>query len=146
MDWKLEVVLLPVADVDRAKEFYTTRVGFHLDVDHRSGDTFRVVQLTPHGSACSITFGVGLGTGEPGSVKGLHLIVDDIEAAHAELAGRGVETGGIQHFEDGRPTPGPDPQRADFGSYVFFADPDGNTWAVQEVHHGNPERSSSERV
>jgi catechol 2,3-dioxygenase-like lactoylglutathione lyase family enzyme len=146
MDWKLEVVLLPVADVDRAREFYEERVGFHLDVDHRAGDSFRVVQLTPHGSGCSISFGVGVADGEPGSVKGLHLVVDDIERAHSELASRGVETSGIQHFEEGRPTPGPHPERADFGSYIFFADPDGNSWAVQEVRHGNPERSSSERV
>jgi catechol 2,3-dioxygenase-like lactoylglutathione lyase family enzyme len=146
MDWKLEVVLLPVADVDRAKEFYIERAGFHLDVDHRAGDSFRVVQLTPHGSACSVTFGDGLGAGVPGSVRGLHLVVDDIEAAQAELAGRGVEVSEIQHFEAGEPRPGPHPQRADFGSYVFFADPDGNSWAVQEVRRGNPERSSPERV
>ncbi|HEX4215592.1 MAG TPA: glyoxalase superfamily protein [Candidatus Dormibacteraeota bacterium] len=145
MDWKLEVVLLPVADVDRAKAFYVDRVGFHLDVDHRAGDSFRVVQLTPHGSACSVSFGVGVSAGEPGSVRGLHLIVDDIEAAHAELAGRGVEVGEIQHFVGGRPQPGPDPERADYGSFIFFADPDGNSWAVQEVRHGKVERSSTER-
>ena len=146
MDWKLQVVVLPVADVDRAKEFYTERVGFHLDVDHRAGDSFRVVQLTPHGSACSITFGVGIGGGEPGSVKGLHLVVDDIEAAQAELRSRGAQVSEIQHFEDGRPTPGPHPRREDFGSYIFFSDPEGNSWAVQEVRHGNPDRSSSGRV
>lgn len=134
MDWKLEVVVLGVTDVDRSKEFYE-RLGFHLDVDHRAGDAFRVVQLTPPGSACSITFGLNIGGGEPGTTKGLHLVVDDIEAAHAHLAERGVENGGIQHFEEGRPTPGPDPTRQDFGSYVFFDDPDGNSWAVQEVGH-----------
>ncbi|KAA1423379.1 VOC family protein [Mumia zhuanghuii] len=134
MDWKLELVVLGVTDVDRAKAFYE-KLGFHLDVDHQVGDAFRVVQLTPPGSSCSITFGINVGGGEPGATKGTHLVVDDIEAAHAHLEEAGVANGGIQHFEEGAMTPGPDPQRQDFGSYVFFDDPDGNSWAVQEVHH-----------
>jgi catechol 2,3-dioxygenase-like lactoylglutathione lyase family enzyme len=133
MDWKLQVVVLPVSDVDRAKAFYTEKAGFHLDVDHREGDHFRVVQLTPPGSACSISFGTGLTGGAPGSVRGLQLVVTDIDAAHAELVERGVEASGIQHFEAGRPVAGPDPAHADYGSFVFFNDTDGNGWAVQEV-------------
>jgi catechol 2,3-dioxygenase-like lactoylglutathione lyase family enzyme len=133
MDWKLEVIVLPVTDVDRAKEFYGDTLGFRLDVDHRVGDAFRVVQLTPPGSACSVLFGVNVGAGEPGSVKGVHLVVDDIEAAHAHLEARGIANSGIQHFEDGQMRPGPDPERRDYGSYVFFEDPDGNSWAVQHV-------------
>jgi catechol 2,3-dioxygenase-like lactoylglutathione lyase family enzyme len=134
MDWKLELVLLPVSDVDRAKSFYEAKAGFHLDVDHRAGDSFRVVQLTPPGSACSISFGVGISDAAPGSGRGLHLVVSDIEAAHAELAERGVEVSDIHHFVDGVMTPGPDPKRSDYGSYLFFSDPDGNSWAVQEAH------------
>lgn len=141
MDWKLELVVVPVADVDVALEFYTKKLGFNLDVDHRAGDAFRVVQMTPPGSACSITVGVGVTDATPGSVRNLHLVVNDIEAAHAQLEERGVESSGIQHFDStGQPTPGPDPERRDFGSYVFFSDPDGNTWALQEVRHGKPER------
>lgn len=133
MDWKLEVVVVPVSDVDRAKAFYVDQVGFNLDVDTRLSDTFRVVQVTPKGSACSITFGDGVGGGEPGSVKGLQLVVSDIEAAHAELVSRGVETSEICHFVNGVRTPGLDPARARYGSFVFFDDPDGNSWAVQEA-------------
>lgn len=132
MDWKLEVVVVPVSDVDRAKEFYAEKVGFHLDVDHRAGEHFRVVQLTPPGSACSITVGTGLSDAAPGSVRGLQLVVPDIEAAHAHLAARGVEVSEISHFEEGGRRPGIDPQRRDFNSFVFFADPDGNSWTVQE--------------
>jgi catechol 2,3-dioxygenase-like lactoylglutathione lyase family enzyme len=134
MDMKLELVLLPVSDVDRAKEFYQ-RLGFRLDVDHDAGEAFRVVQFTPPGSACSISFGLGITDGAPGSVKGLHLVVDDVEAAHADLVGRGIDTGGIFHFADGNRVPGPHPERSDYGSYCFFEDPDGNSWAVQEVGH-----------
>lgn len=135
MDWKLELVIVPVSDVDRAKEFYVDRLGFHLDVDHAAGEHFRVVQVTPPGSACSVTFGVNVGDGEPGTLKGVHLVVSDIEAAAAHLDAARVQHSGPQHFEDGRPAPGPDPERRDYGSYVFFADPDGNEWAVQEVGH-----------
>jgi catechol 2,3-dioxygenase-like lactoylglutathione lyase family enzyme len=134
MDMKLELVLLPVSDVDRAKEFYQ-RLGFRLDVDHDAGEAFRVVQFTPPGSACSISFGVGITDGAPGSVKGLHLVVDDVEAACADLVGRGIDAGGIFHFADGARVPGPHPERSDYGSYCFFEDPDGNSWAVQEVGH-----------
>jgi catechol 2,3-dioxygenase-like lactoylglutathione lyase family enzyme len=135
MDWKLELVVLGVTDVDRAKAFYTEQLGFTLDVDHTVGDTFRVVQMTPPGSACSITIGVGVNAGEPGTTKGLHLCVTDIEEAEAHLTKAGVEHGGIQHFGEAGLTPGPHPERADYGSYIFFNDPDGNSWAVQEVKH-----------
>lgn len=134
MDWKLELILLPVANPDRSKAFYVDTLGFNLDVDHDMGD-FRVIQCTPRGSSCSITFGVGMPVGEPGSVKGTHLVVEDIEAALAFLDERGVEHGGIVHFEDGGPQPGPDPERRDYNSFIYFDDPDGNSWAVQEVHH-----------
>jgi catechol 2,3-dioxygenase-like lactoylglutathione lyase family enzyme len=107
MDWKLEVVVVPVADVDRAKRFYSEQVGFMVDVDHRAGETFRVVQLTPPGSACSITIGTGLGAMPLGSLQGLQLVVADIEAARAELVTRGVEVSPIQHFEDGVHADGP---------------------------------------
>ncbi|MEO7261527.1 MAG: glyoxalase superfamily protein [Jatrophihabitantaceae bacterium] len=132
MDWKLEVVVVPVSDVDRAKEFYTEKLGFNLDVDHRAGENFRVVQLTPPGSACSVTIGIGLSDAAPGSVRGLQLVVSDIEAAHAQLVARGVQASEISHFDEGGLKPGLDPQRRTFGSFIFFSDPDGNTWAVQE--------------
>jgi catechol 2,3-dioxygenase-like lactoylglutathione lyase family enzyme len=132
MDFRLELVILPVADVDRAKAFYSERCGFAVDVDHTAGEHFRVVQLTPPGSACSISVGIGLGAGEPGTVRGLHLVVTDIVAAHAELVGRGVEVGGIRHMTAEGFRPGPDPDHADFNSFAEFADPDGNTWVLQE--------------
>jgi catechol 2,3-dioxygenase-like lactoylglutathione lyase family enzyme len=138
VDWKLEVVVIPVSDVDRAKVFYTEQAGFNLDVDHRAGDDFRVVQLTPRGSACSISFGTGLSQAVPGSVKGLQLVVNDIEAARAELAARGMDVGDVEHFEAGIRMPGPDPERRDYGSFIFFNDPDGNSWAVQEVRGNEP--------
>lgn len=139
MDWKLELVVVPVSDVDRAKIFYTEKAGFHLDVDHRAGDDFRVVQLTPPGSACSISIGTGITQAAPGSVQGLHLVVSDIDAARAELVARGVDVSAIQHFEAGRPVPGPDPERRAYSSFLFFSDPDGNSWAVQEVRRREPE-------
>ena len=138
MDWKLELVLLPVTDVDRAKTFYSEKLGFHVDVDHHPSDEFRVVQLTPPGSACSISIGIGITQAAPGSVQGLHLVVTDIEAASAELAERGVEAGEIFHFESGQQAPGPDPQRRDYGSFLAFSDPDGNNWVVQEVRRNTP--------
>ena len=138
MDWKLELVLVPVADVDRAKTFYSDKIGFKVDVDHRAGDDFRVVQLTPPGSACSISIGTGITKAAPGSVQGLHLVVSDIEAARAELVERGVEVGEIFHFESGQQAPGPDPERRDYGSYLGFSDPDGNGWVVQEVKRSEP--------
>jgi catechol 2,3-dioxygenase-like lactoylglutathione lyase family enzyme len=133
VDWKLELVTLPVSDVDRAKAFYTENCGFNLDVDHRAGDSFRVVQLTPPGSACSIALGVGITDAVPGSVRGLQIVVPDIEAARAELAGRGVEVSGLSHFDAGGSQPGPHPERQDYGTFAFFSDPDGNAWALQEV-------------
>jgi catechol 2,3-dioxygenase-like lactoylglutathione lyase family enzyme len=136
VDYKLELIMVPVADVDRAKAFYTERVGFTLDVDHRAGDTFRVVQMTPPGSACSITIGTGLGNSmPPGSLQGMHLVVSDIAAACTELAERGVQLEEIHHFEAGQRVSGPDPERSDFNSFSSFNDPDGNTWVIQEVAH-----------
>jgi predicted enzyme related to lactoylglutathione lyase len=119
MDWKLELVAVPVTDVDRAKRFYTEQVGFNADHDHKVSDELRFVQLTPPGSACSIALGVGVTDAQPGSATGLQLVVTDIEAAHAHLAGRGVEVSPVQDFPWGR--------------FVFFADPDGNRWAVQQI-------------
>jgi catechol 2,3-dioxygenase-like lactoylglutathione lyase family enzyme len=134
MDWKLEVVTVPVTDVDRAKAFYTDQLGFTLDVDHRAGDQFRVVQLTPPGSGCSIVMGIGVDGGmTPGSIKGLHLVVNDIEAAQAELTGRGVDVGEIFHFGETGRASGPHPNRGDYESFLSFDDPDGNMWMVQEV-------------
>ncbi|MDQ1720861.1 MAG: hypothetical protein QOI26_595 [Pseudonocardiales bacterium] len=138
MDWKLELVVLPVSDVDRAKEFYTEKLGFNLDVDHRAGESFRVVQMTPPGSACSISVGIGLSDAAPGSVRGLQLVVSDIEAAHAQLLARGVQASEISHFDAGGLQPGLDPQRREFGSFIFFNDPDGNSWAVQEGRRTDP--------
>jgi catechol 2,3-dioxygenase-like lactoylglutathione lyase family enzyme len=132
MDLKLELVLLPVTDVDRAKAFYTEKVGFNLDVDHRAGDEFRVVQMTPPGSACSVTLGVGITDAEPGSVRGTHLVVTDIEAARAELVSRDVDISEIRHMGAGGWEPGVDPERRDYNSFADFADPDGNTWLLQE--------------
>lgn len=119
MDWKIELVAIPVSDVDRAKAFYSEKVGFVADHDHRVGDEIRFVQLTPPGSACSIVLGNGITDAAPGSVRGLQMVVTDIEAARAELAGRGVEVGDVQEFPWGR--------------FVYFGDPDGNGWAVQEI-------------
>jgi predicted enzyme related to lactoylglutathione lyase len=136
VDYKLELVLLPVADVDRAKTFYTENVGFNLDVDTTPCGGLRVVQMTPPGSACSVTVGTGITDASPGSVRGLHLVVTDIEAARAELADRGVDVSEITHFEAGEQKPGPDPERRDYGSYAYFSDPDGNTWVLQERPSG----------
>ncbi len=118
MDFRLELVNVPVSDVDRAKAFYE-QAGFVAEHDHRVSDAMRFVQLTPPGSPTSISIGTGLSEMTPGSAQGLQLVVDDIEAAHAELSGRGIEISGIQDF--------------DWGSFVFFSDPDGNGWAVQQV-------------
>jgi predicted enzyme related to lactoylglutathione lyase len=136
VDWKLELVVVPVSDVDRAKTFYIEQAGFDLHVDHRAGDDFRVVQLTPPGSACSIA--IMKNTDAPGSVQGLHLVVSDIDAARAELVGRGTDVGEIFHFESGGQAPGPDPQRGDYNSFLSFSDPDGNSWLVQEVRRTKP--------
>ena len=134
MDWKLEVVIAPVADVERAREFYVDKLGFRLDNDFAPNENFRVIQVTPPGSACSIVFGTGLGGGvAPGSLKGAQLVVDDIDAAHAHLEERGIANSGPQHFVDGQLTPGVEPNHVDYGTFVFFDDPDGNSWAVQEI-------------
>jgi catechol 2,3-dioxygenase-like lactoylglutathione lyase family enzyme len=132
MDLAIELVLLPVTDVDRAKAFYLDKVGFALHVDHRAGDHFRVVQLDPPGSACSIAFGVGITDAEPGSVRGLHLVVRDIEATRTELVGRGLEVSDVRHMTPEGWQPGADPQHADYNSFADFSDPDGNTWVLQE--------------
>ena len=119
MDWKLELVVIPVSDVDRAKAFYTEKVGFNADHDHTVSDEIRFVQITPPGSACSIAFGKGLVEGAPGSVKGLQVVVSDVRAAHDELAERGVEVSDIEDLA--------------WGSFVYFSDPDGNAWALQQL-------------
>lgn len=119
MDWKLELINVPVSDVDRARDFYANQVGFHLDYDHTVSDTLRFVQLTPLGSACSIAIGTGLSDKTPGSVGGLQLVVSDADAAHAELVSRGVDASPVQDFPWGR--------------FTFFQDPDGNGWAVQQL-------------
>jgi predicted enzyme related to lactoylglutathione lyase len=119
MDWKLELINVPVSDVDRAKAFYSDQVGFNADHDHRVSDELRFVQLTPPGSACSIAIGTGLGDAPPGSVQGLQIVVADVERARSELASRGVEVSEVQDFPWGR--------------FVFFADPDGNGWALQQL-------------
>jgi predicted enzyme related to lactoylglutathione lyase len=132
VDWKLELVVVPVADVDSAKAFYMDRAGFNLLVDHQAGD-FRVVQLTPPGSACSIALMKNVEAA--GSAQGLHLIVSDIDAARAELSERGLDAGEPFHFDfaTGAQLPGPDPTRTDYNSFLAFNDPDGNRWMVQEV-------------
>lgn len=135
MDWKLEVVLVPVTDVDRAKAFYSEQVGFALDVDHRASEQFRVVQLTPPGSACSISFGIGITDAAPGTIRGLHLVVTDIVAATEELSSRGVRTDPVRHMTSQGWVDGPDPSHADYNSFSGFADPDGNTWVLQERGH-----------
>ena len=119
MDWKLELVAVPVSDVDRAKAFYVEQAGFNADHDHTVSDEIRFVQLTPPGSACSIALGKGIAEAEPGSVQGLQLVVADVDAARSELVERGVEVGEVQDFPWGR--------------FIFFSDPDGNGWAVQEI-------------
>jgi catechol 2,3-dioxygenase-like lactoylglutathione lyase family enzyme len=119
MDWRLELVQVPVSDVDRAKAFYTEKAGFHADYDHTVSDELRFVQLTPPGSACSIALGTGLSDMSPGSQRGLQLVVSDIHAARAELVERGVNVTEVQEFP--------------WGSFVFFDDPDGNKWSVQAI-------------
>lgn len=132
MDFKLELVLVPVTDVDRAKSFYTDRAGFNMDVDTSPMEGFRVVQLTPPGSACSIGIGLGITDATPGSTRGLHLVVSDIEAARRDLVEGGVEVSEIRHVEDGDWVAGSHPEHADYNSFADFKDPDGNTWVLQE--------------
>ena len=133
MKYRLEVFVVPVSDVDRAKAFYSEKLGFNVDVDFSPSQSFRVVQLTPPGSECSITIGTGLTKSTPGSYEGMHLIVDDIEAAQKDLSGRGVDIGEPFHFGEAGQASGLHPDRADYGTYLTFQDPDGNTWLVQEV-------------
>jgi catechol 2,3-dioxygenase-like lactoylglutathione lyase family enzyme len=139
VDYKLELVLIPVSDVDRAKAFYVDQLGFNLDVDHQPNDEFRVVQMTPPGSACSVTIGIGITDAPPGSYRGTHLIVSDIEAARAELVGRGVDVSDVRHMGAGGWEPGVDPEHTDYGSFADFSDPDGNTWVLQEVGRSQQE-------
>ena len=137
MDYRIEVITLPVSDVDAAVRFYTERAGFALDVDYRPNSTFRVVQLTPPGSSCSVQLGVGLTDAAPGSARTTVLVVTDIEAARRELTGRGLAVGPIRHKTSvdawqGDYSPGVAPDRRNYASFIDFADPDGNTWVVQE--------------
>ena len=134
MDWKLEVVVIPVTDVDRAKHFYGEQVGFVVDHDTRIGDEMRVVQLTPTGSACSIAIGTGLPSSTPGSVQGIQLVVPDIDAARAHLIEQGVEVSAVQHYEGSARVDG---RGGEWNSFIFFSDPDGNGWVVQERPAGN---------
>jgi predicted enzyme related to lactoylglutathione lyase len=119
MDWKIELIAVPVSDVDRSKSFYVDQVGFNLDHDHTVSDDLRFIQLTPPGSACSITIGKGITKATPGSVEGLQMVVADVEAARRQLVERGVDASEVQDFPWGR--------------FVFFSDPDGNRWAVQQI-------------
>ncbi len=130
--FRLELVMIPVSDVDRAKAFYSEQLGFAVDVDHRAGEAFRVVQLTPPGSDCSISIGTGITDAAPGSVRGMHLVVTDIVAAREQLLGRGVPVNEVKHMTAQGWQPGPAPDRTDYASFVDFADPDGNTWVLQE--------------
>lgn len=138
IDFKLEVVTLPVSDVDRAKSFYQ-RLGWRLDADIVRGDAIRIVQLTPTHSQCSIAFGKGVTTAEPGSVQRLELVVYDIDAAREDLIRRGAEVSELFHL-DGVAVPGPDPQRRSYQTYATFSDPDGNGWLLQEIRERLPGR------
>jgi catechol 2,3-dioxygenase-like lactoylglutathione lyase family enzyme len=129
MDWKLELVVVPVTDVDRARHFYGEQLGFTVDHDTRISDEMRVVQLTPPGSGCSIAIGTGIVATPPGSAQGMQLVVPDIDAARAHLVEQGVDVSEIQHYEGAGPVPG---RGGRWNSFVFFEDPDGNTWAVQK--------------
>jgi catechol 2,3-dioxygenase-like lactoylglutathione lyase family enzyme len=131
MDWKLELVIVPVSDLDAAKLFYVDKIGFDLIVDHSAGDDFRVVQANPPGSTCAIA--LMKNPEAAGSLQGLHLVVSDIDAARTSLDERGVTTSELFHFEDGTQVAGPDPLRADYGTFFSFSDPDGTGWLVQEV-------------
>jgi catechol 2,3-dioxygenase-like lactoylglutathione lyase family enzyme len=140
MDYKLELVLIPVSDVDRAKKFYLEEAGFDLIVDTPIGEGQRVVQVNPPGSECSIGFGTGLISAAPGAAQGLHVVVSDILAARAELIGRGVAVTPVRHLDSGTWIEGPHPERGDYQSFADFKDPDGNIWILQEVDHGKASR------
>jgi catechol 2,3-dioxygenase-like lactoylglutathione lyase family enzyme len=129
MDWKLEVVVVPVTDVERAKRFYSEQLGFYVDHDTRVSEDLHIIQLTPPGSACSIVIGKGIVESAPGSMQGIQLVVDDVEAARAQIAERGVEVSPIRHFDGQGWAEG---CGGDWNSFIFFSDPDGNSWTVQE--------------
>ena len=133
MDWKIEVVTVPVSDVDRARDFYAEMVGFEVDIDFKVSEDVRLVQLTPPGSACSIHLGKGTVDMEPGSIDGVFLVVLDVRAARAQLVERGVEVGELQVFEDGAYRPAKEGEDLDYVGCVFFSDPDGNRWCVQQI-------------
>jgi catechol 2,3-dioxygenase-like lactoylglutathione lyase family enzyme len=133
MEWKLELVVVPVSDVDRAKRFYHEQVGFVVDHDTRISDDVRIVQLTPPGSACSIAIGQGMSESAPGSLQGIQLVVSDVDAARAELVARGVEVTPVRHVDNGVWVDG---RGGDWNSFIFFSDPDGNGWTVQERPRG----------
>ena len=143
MDYKLELVLIPVSDVDRAKKFYLEQAGFVLIVDTPIGPDQRVVQVVPPGSECAIGFGTGITSAAPGAAQGLHLVVSDILAARAELTGRGVTVSGVRHIENGTWADGPHPDRANYESFADFTDPDGNIWILQEVDRSKAEHGSN---
>jgi catechol 2,3-dioxygenase-like lactoylglutathione lyase family enzyme len=142
VDYRLELVLIPVSDVDRAKKFYLEQAGFVLIVDTPIGPEQRVVQVVPPGSECAIGFGAGLTSAAPGAAQGLHLVVSDILAARAELTGRGVAVSGVRHLEGGTWVDGPHPGRENYQSFADFTDPDGNIWILQEVDRSKPEHGS----
>jgi catechol 2,3-dioxygenase-like lactoylglutathione lyase family enzyme len=147
MDYQIQVITVPVTDVDQAGAFYTQQAGFGLDVDYHPAPGFRVVQLTPPGSACSVQMGAGLTDAAPGSGRATYLAVTDIEAARRELSGRGVKVSDIRHKSPtgdwkGGWQPGPDPQRRDYASFADFADPDGNTWVLQEIGFRQPDTAT----
>lgn len=130
MNWTLEVVVVPVSDLDRAKAFYADQLGFSVDHDTVAGEGMRIIQLTPPGSGCSVVIGTGVAKMAPGSLQGLQLVVNDIAAAHAQLAERGVAVSPVQHFEGAGLVDGPGGR---YNSFIFFQDPDGNGWTVQEM-------------
>ncbi len=153
MDLRLEAIIIPVSDVDRAKKFYAEALGFKVDVDHRAAayeealgfryrgkDSYRIVQLTPPGSGCSIQIGEGITQATPGTYQGLYLVTSDIEATRAELINRGVEVSEPFHFGPQGQAPGLEPQRASYNSFVSFSDPDGNGWLIQEIKQRAPGR------
>ncbi|OLV18557.1 VOC family protein [Deinococcus marmoris] len=133
MNWTLEVIVVPVTDVDRARAFYEDGLGFKVDHDTRMGETRRIVQLTPPGSGCSIVIGTGLARMEPGSLQGLQLVVSDLRAAHAQLLERGVEVGPVQVMGAAGARPATDEDALNFAGFIFFKDPDGNGWAIQQI-------------
>jgi predicted enzyme related to lactoylglutathione lyase len=140
VNWTLELVVVPVTDVDRAKAFYAEKLGFNVDVDHSAGEDFRVVQLTPPGSAASLTL-MKNSPMAPGTLHGVHIVVPDIEAAREELVGRGTDVSDFFHFTEAGQTPGLDPERRNYGTFASIKDPDGNTLLLQEVDRSKEEPS-----